>query len=261
MLATECWNGFITFWDVPNRKPIGQPLPVGSVNGVSKVAFSPDGKILASGDRNDKIILWNVASRQPIGKPLLPTSDSLGVVGIAYNPSGTILISAYTFGPIVLWNVNTHQIIRQLSTHDFASFIPVQDLAVSQDGREVAARDAGTVVLWDATTGQSIGQPLGHPNGSEYSYGEDLAFSPDGRALAFGGCNQWDANGHCLEGKITIIDLDPQSLIERTCKRAGRNFTKDEWDQYFPGEPYQLTCPEWPANIQVTPTSTPTALP
>jgi hypothetical protein len=31
------------------------------------------------------------------------------------------------------------------------------------------------------------------------------------------------------------------------CHLAGRNLTRAEWNQYLPGQPYQTTCPQWPA--------------
>src|SRR5262249_2556878 len=59
---------------VANGQSIGQPLQ-GHGDTVLSVAFSPDGKTLASGSADGVIILWDVATRQPIGQPLKGHDD------------------------------------------------------------------------------------------------------------------------------------------------------------------------------------------
>jgi hypothetical protein len=51
----------------------------------------------------------------------------------------------------------------------------------------------------------------------------------------------------CLDPVLILWDVDPQSWVNRACQIAGRNFTQAEWTQYFPDEPYRITCPQWPA--------------
>jgi hypothetical protein len=40
--------------------------------------------------------------------------------------------------------------------------------------------------------------------------------------------------------------MDLNSLLDKACLYAGRNLYQEEWAQYFPGQPYQKTCPQWP---------------
>jgi hypothetical protein len=35
--------------------------------------------------------------------------------------------------------------------------------------------------------------------------------------------------------------------MDRACRIAGRNLTRDEWEQYYPNRPYEVTCRQWPA--------------
>ena len=73
-------------WDVATRQQIGKPF--GDSNGPHSVAFSPDGKTLASGDDDGTVRLWDVATRQQIGKPF---TGFTGSVHLAFSPDGKTL--------------------------------------------------------------------------------------------------------------------------------------------------------------------------
>jgi hypothetical protein len=68
-----------------------------------------------------------------------------------------------------------------------------------------------------------------------------VAFSPDGASLALQSDDQHQT-------QITIWDTSVPSWLARACRVAGRNLTHEEWTQYVgPEQPYERTCPEWPA--------------
>ncbi len=57
---------------------------------------------------------------------------------------------------------------------------------------------------------------------------------------------------------ILLWDMNPQSWIEKSCQRANRNLTRDEWDQYIGDAlPYQAVCPNLPIEPEITVTPTP----
>src|SRR6185295_12445532 len=75
----------------------------GHSSGVKSIAFSPDGRMLASGSADSTIILWDVTASQPIGQPL--TGHTGSILSIAFSPDGKTLASGSDDKSIILWDV------------------------------------------------------------------------------------------------------------------------------------------------------------
>ncbi len=163
-------------------------LPGGpSSGGVTGVAFSTDGTLLATADDNGTVTLWNPATRQKVGAPLTAgTGTQGGVNGVAFSPNGTLLATADADGTVQLWNTATRQKVgAPLPADTTGTNIGVYGVAFSPDGRLLASADGdGTVQLWNTATGQEVGAPLpADTTGTRIGvYG--VAFSPNGTLLA-----------------------------------------------------------------------------
>ncbi len=152
-------------------------LPDGAITRIGKgilggsdraIAFSPDGTILASRERNE-VKLWDVAT----GRNITNWYHSM-VFSPEFSPDGTMLALGGNSGSIELWEVSTGRNIAALEGHTNA----VNSVVFSPDGTTLASEPGdNTVKLWDVMTGRSIAT-------FEHLGVSSIMFSPDGMLLA-----------------------------------------------------------------------------
>ena len=150
-------------------------IQTGHASSVNSVAFSPDGKTLASGSSDFTIKLWDVESGLQI-KSLAGHVDMVN--SVAFSPDGKTLASGNGDNTIKLWNVETGQQIKSFLQADV-----VRSVAFSPDGKTLASgSNDRTIKLWNVEIGQQIPKSLtGHAD-----WVLSVMFSPDGKTLASG---------------------------------------------------------------------------
>lgn len=128
--------------------------------GINSLAFSHDGKTVATGGDNGQVILWDVKARQQLGIPLLGHGEE--VTSLTVSPDGTILASADSDGAILLWDLATRRPrLPPLLGHRRQ----VTDLDFSPHGQILASSGyEGDILLWDIATGRQLARLSTEPH-------------------------------------------------------------------------------------------------
>jgi len=159
---------------------------------VHSAAYSPDGRLLASGSADDTVRIWDMRTGDE-AMAALRSSDGT-VWAVAFAPNGKNLVSGTDGGVVCVWNlVAAHVAVQQLRGHTG----PVFSVSFAPDGLKIASgsRDA-TVRLWDVETNQQLVVLSGHSD-----VVRAIAYSPNGRLLASGSDDRTIQFWNALTGK------------------------------------------------------------
>jgi WD40 repeat protein len=276
-LVTADEAGVTAVWDVPSRRMLGTftGLPTPDKWHATDVWVSPDDTTGATFRTRKGILLLDVRHRTVVRRlPPLPhdhqfwsyidgwTGDGRRVLVMRRRADGTatevLLVSARTgkvslriAGPMAFESAvdprgrfiavgGEDGVMRFYSQTDGRLLAPPQpatggpifNVSVSPDGRYVTAGSGAvaTVPVFDTRNYRQVGA--------------DLPLVLPGDPLVTRARFTLDGSLIVVENReVQVFPIDPQAWEARACRIAGRNLTRDEWDEVLPGRPYERTCP------------------
>ncbi|HKB37064.1 MAG TPA: WD40 repeat domain-containing protein, partial [Gemmataceae bacterium] len=195
------------------------------------LAYSVDGKALASGDGQATIRIWNLATSketqvidnksiaESLSLVFSPDGKSLACAGAwndsSFMPKGAVFkiqgveVTRKEGNAVLLWDTTTGKEVRRFTGLNDK----LKSVAFAPNGKTLAAAGSdGRVALWDVAGGAERLYIVAHPNASsaEFSPSPAVVFSPDGKVLASAGTDGtirlWDARTAKELGQLAAPD-------------------------------------------------------
>ena len=261
--------GALRLWDTATGRQIVQRR----LGGGAFPAFSATGEqVYVNDTRRNALLVLDAADLQPVQSPIALGKPALAIVA---HPDGSVLAFGHdgavlrvkpgsgevervappgTFPIARVWEaelspdgsralaVNLDADAAEVQLVDTTSWKRVGEAGpwnerlgnfdLSPDGTQFAAVDDGAITIVDATTGERQATiPLPVPAAEV-----QIIYLPDSAHLLVAGS----------EGSTWTVGTRWQSWVTRACSIAGRNLTREEWQEYYPQRSYEATCREWP---------------
>lgn len=178
-LATAGNDGTLKVWDtITGRliKAIPVLTPSDGGYGVTAVAYSPNGKLLAAATGEGRIVLYDAATLDVVNDRQIQE----GVLwGLAFSPDSARILCGGEGGGAFLWTLADDDIQPLVNGHTG----DIQAVAFSPDGTRIATSGADALaIVWDPFTRRPLYRLQGHAG-----YVNSVVFSPDGKKLASAG--------------------------------------------------------------------------
>ncbi|MGW2383258.1 NACHT and WD repeat domain-containing protein [Streptomyces sp. NPDC001658] len=265
-LATGGSDGFVRLWDITDKrrlKLLGKPLPH-EFSAVTDVAFSADGRTLASTSAFEAVCVWNLAdvTDVPLMKPL--RGHLIGARALAFRPSDDTLVSAGADAAPLVWDLRRTVLNQDSGVMLAKAFRP--------DRTMVTVNDDGAVRRWSL---QDVGRPALLESGwfgratsrtTIEEWPATVTLSPDGETMALyretTGIELWDITDVRRPRHILVVPKTNREYFSTLAfspdghvLAASDQFTPWLWDVTDPARPKPLhrvpRSPEEPFRLDV----------
>jgi WD40 repeat protein len=170
-------HGAVKIWDADTGRLV-HALDQGTDSPVRSVAFSPDGKWVASGSSSEDatVKIWDVGTGQLLR---MLQGDKGFVLAVAFSPDGKRVASG-SGDTVKIWDTGTWQVVQSLE-HPGAA---VTAVAFAPDGQRIltGVYTTGTIRIWDAGSGRVLRMLEERPE-SRSLWVNSASFSPDGKRI------------------------------------------------------------------------------
>ncbi|GAB3160208.1 hypothetical protein GCM10027258_75150 [Amycolatopsis stemonae] len=263
--STAVARGLLTRWDVSDP---AHPRQVASADAPKtySLAFSPDGRRLATGYDNGPLALWDVHDPRRFAAPVTLPSPYAGTVwSAAFSPDGRTLAYSQKSQPsaVFLWDLGGPSRVATLDVGSGAA----GTVAFRPDGRVLVAGSSDrTVHRWTVADRTPLAPLTGHTD----ELGT-VAYAPAGTRMVTTGSDRtarlWDVTdpdhpaqiaelepgitgGAVLspDGHTVVLaggqlwETDPDLAAAAICRVAAPKITAEEWARYFPELSYEPPC-------------------
>jgi WD40 repeat protein len=282
LIAVALSDGTVALLDGRTLASVTAPFLVtaGARAAAESVAFSPNGRLLATGADDGTVRLFDVTD--PAHPRQLASARGAGsaapIYTVVFAPDGATIAASSISNVVQLWRVTGRDGLVSAGPNlgGMASY-PI-GLAFTPDSKTLAIGNADKhVYLWnvaDPARPRRLGKPLSGPSGNVWA----IAISPDGKTLA-GGANDgsvWLWNladparpalvatlnglpGHVFsvafnpgggqlaaasyeDDTVRLWDTQPAAAWAGICANLGQPLSATEWANYVPGVPYHAPC-------------------
>jgi eukaryotic-like serine/threonine-protein kinase len=192
---------------------------------VRSVAFSPNGRSIASGSNDNIVRLWDVPTGENriLGQCDFRESGFSYVSSVAFSPNGKYVASGSSDQTVRIWGTEVDE-MRILGRSDDS----ICSVAFSPDGQNIASGSSdGSIHLWDVRTGQK--DLLGECDSAIWS----VAFSPGGKTIASENGNKkirlWDIQSR----QMRVLKTQKSDVWSVALSVDGVYIASGSWDQHI----------------------------
>ncbi len=224
-------GGVITLWNLESGR---SNVFATTDSPVDVLVVSRDGKYLAAGTRNGKIIIWEVENDQAWF--VLHENAGNSVLALDFGEGDKLLASGDLQGNVMIWDFMSRSMLNNLRGHRAR----ITQMKFSPDGSLLAsASNDGSARIWETANFNT--QPIVLTANAGFVF--CVAFSPDGEYILTGSTD---------EDRLVLSPTRTGTMAEGICNKVDRNFTEEEWNIYIGTDiPYERTCRAKPAIIGV----------